>query len=153
TYLVTYPHLIKEIALASERTGTNLKFSLVRSLGMALDQETRDICRTVFGCEIADSYGATEAGFLAAECPEGGEYHFGAEVNHLEVLRDDGSAAAPGQVGRVIVTSLYNYAMPLIRYEVGDLAEVGSPSSRCGRGLPLLRRVVGRYRNVFRFRD
>jgi len=152
-YLVTYPPIIKEVALACQRSEAHLKFILVRSLGMVLDQETRDICRAVFGAEIADSYGAQEAGYLAAECPECGEYHTSAEVHHLEILGDDGSVAAPGEIGRVIVTSLYNYAMPLIRYEIGDLAEAGSEYARCGRGLPSLRRIVGRYRNVFRFRD
>lgn len=52
-----------------------------------------------------------------------------------------------------MVTSLYNYAMPLIRYEIGDLAEAGSTRARCRRGLPSLRRILGRYRNLFRFRD
>jgi len=43
--------------------------------------------------------------------------------------------------------------MPLIRYELGDLAEVGTAHPSCGRGLPTLRRILGRYRNLFRFRD
>ena len=69
------------------------------------------------------------------------------------MLRADGSPAAPGEIGRVIVTSLYNYAQPMIRYEPGDLAEAGSAKARCRRGLRSLRRILGRYRNVFRFRD
>jgi phenylacetate-CoA ligase len=60
---------------------------------------------------------------------------------------------ATAEIGRVVVTSLYNYAMPLIRYEIGDLAEAGSDRARCRRGLPSLRRILGRYRNLFRFRD
>jgi phenylacetate-coenzyme A ligase PaaK-like adenylate-forming protein len=52
-----------------------------------------------------------------------------------------------------VVTPLFNYAMPLIRYELGDMAEVGTASPLCGRGLPTLRRILGRYRNMFRYRD
>ena len=71
----------------------------------------------------------------------------------MEVLRADGSAAAPDEIGRVVVTPLYNYAMPFIRYELGDMAEVGSAPPACGRALPTLRRILGRDRNMFRFRD
>src|SRR5262249_17797032 len=90
---------------------------------------------------------------IAAQCPQCDEYHVSAETMVVEVLRDDGAPAASGEIGRVIVTSLYNYAQPLIRYEIGDLAEVGSARARCRRGLPSLRRILGRYRNVFRFAD
>ena len=49
----------------------------------------------------------------------------------------------PGQVGRVVVTPLHNFAMPLLRYAIGDEAEPGAPCA-CGRGLPVLRRLAGR---------
>jgi phenylacetate-CoA ligase len=64
----------------------------------------------------------------------------------VEVLDDDGRACSPGQIGRVVVTPLHNFAMPLIRYETGDFAELGAPCA-CGRGLPVLARVLGRDRN------
>jgi phenylacetate-CoA ligase len=67
----------------------------------------------------------------------------------LEVLDDRGRACAPGETGRVVATPLHNYAMPFIRYELGDIAEVGSPCP-CGRGLPVLTRMVGRARDLVR---
>ena len=105
------------------------------------------------GSEIADTYGAQEVGHIAAQCSDCGEYHISAERCLVEILRDDGSPAAPGEVGRVIVTPFYSYPMPLIRYELGDLAEAGTATPSCGRGLPTVRRILGRYRNLFRFRD
>jgi phenylacetate-CoA ligase len=152
-YLMTYPSLAREIALACRHSGLELKYALVCSFGMLVDQEVRDLCRSVFGADIADTYGSMEAGHFAAQCPQCGEYHVSAEVARVEVLRDDGSPARCGEIGRVIVTPLYNYAMPLLRYEIGDLAEAGPEHARCRRGLPSLRRILGRYRNVFRFRD
>ena len=152
-YLASYASLLKQIALACRRTGTRLSFELLFSFGLVVDEEARELCRTEFGAEIADTYGAEEAGHFASQCPECGEYHVSAEATRVEVLRTDGSPAHPGEIGRVVVTSLYNYAQPLIRYEIGDLAEVGSEPAACGRGLPTLRRILGRYRNVFRFRD
>ncbi|MBX3183935.1 MAG: phenylacetate--CoA ligase family protein [Polyangiaceae bacterium] len=79
-------------------------------------------------------------------------YHVAAEQVLFEVLREDGSACAPGETGRVVVTSLHNFVMPLIRYELGDYATLGEPCE-CGRGLPVLTRVDGRARGLLRLRS
>lgn len=65
----------------------------------------------------------------------------------VEVLNDDGSPTAPGETGKVVVTHLHNFASPLIRYDIGDFAEVGEPCP-CGRGLPVFNRIVGRARGL-----
>ena len=65
----------------------------------------------------------------------------------LEVLDETGRACGPGEVGTVVVTPLLNYAMPLIRYEIGDFATPGERCS-CGRGLPVLREIHGRTRDL-----
>jgi phenylacetate-CoA ligase len=69
-----------------------------------------------------------------------------AETVLVEVLDDAGRACAAGETGRVVLTSLHNFAMPLIRYAIQDYAEVGAPCP-CGRGLPVLTRILGRSRN------
>jgi phenylacetate-CoA ligase len=152
-YLGAYPPVLKELALTAQKRGLELEFAQVLSFGAVLDQETRGLCRAAFGAEIADTYGAQEVDHIAAQCRDCGEYHISAEAVVVEILHADGSPAAPGEIGRVVVTPLYNYAMPLIRYEIGDMAEAGSASPACGRGLPTLRRILGRTRNMFRFRD
>jgi phenylacetate-CoA ligase len=53
----------------------------------------------------------------------------------------------PGEIGAVVVTPLHNFAMPLLRYAIGDYAEVGSACA-CGRGLPALARILGRARDL-----
>jgi len=70
----------------------------------------------------------------------------------VEVLDESGRPCAPGEVGRVVVTSLHNFAMPLLRYAVGDLAEAGKPCP-CGRGLPVIQRILGRGRDMLVFPD
>jgi phenylacetate-CoA ligase len=152
-YFAAYSSILKGLAVAAQERKGELKFDLIFSFGTVVDQDTRDLCRSVFGAEIADTYGAQEVGHIAAQCCDCGEYHISAETCLVEILRDDGSRAAPGEIGRVIVTPLYNYAMPFVRYELGDLAEVGTANPSCGRGLPTLRRILGRDRNLFRFRD
>ena len=152
-YLSSYPPVLKELALNARQRSLALKFDLVFGFATVLDIETRDLVRSAFGAEIAETYGSEEAGHLAAQCPDCGELHVSAESVIVEILRPDGSPASDGEFGRVVVTPLYNYAMPLIRYELGDWAERGSAVPACGRGLPALRRILGRTRNMLRFRD
>ena len=70
-----------------------------------------------------------------------------AEGYVMEILNDDSNPCGPGDIGRIIVTDLHNFATPLIRYDTGDYAEVAPPCP-CGRGLPSLQRIVGRERNM-----
>jgi phenylacetate-CoA ligase len=96
-----------------------------------------------FGCQVFDYYGSREVGGLAAECPEHSGYHISAENVAMEFVKD-GEQVAANEKGVVLVTSLRNYGMPLIRYRLGD---VGSPSDRvceCGRGLPVVNTIEGR---------
>ena len=71
----------------------------------------------------------------------------------VEILRDDGMAAGPGEVGQVVVTGFYNYAMPFIRYAIGDVAIAAEGSCPCGRSLPVIAQVLGRTRCAFVFAD
>jgi phenylacetate-CoA ligase len=112
-----------------------------------LEDSLRKRLRRVFGVEVSDNYGSTEA-FLAWQCPAG-SYHVNAEHVILEVVNDDGRAAPPGAMGRVLVTTLQNHLMPLIRYEIGDYAIAAQGSCRCGRTLPLLGPILGRAINLF----
>lgn len=102
--------------------------------------------RDAWGAAFVSTYSSMELGPMASQCPEHGHYLVHAPVLYVEVLRDDGSPCAAGETGRVVATSLHNFAMPLLRYEIGDYAEAGPP---CG-GWPTLRRIVGRFRNMLR---
>lgn len=108
-----------------------------------LDPELRELTRDVLGTPIMDNYTSAECGYMALQCPECEQYHVQSEIVLLEVLDANNRPCAPGQIGRVVVTPLHNFAMPLLRYAVGDEAESGEPCA-CGRGLPVLRRIVGR---------
>jgi phenylacetate-CoA ligase len=85
-------------------------------------------------------------GIMAIQCPVAHGYHV-TETTLLEVVDSAGRPCGPGEVGRILVTDLLNYSSPLIRYEIGDYAEVGSPCP-CGRGLSTIRRFLGRERNL-----
>ncbi|MCX7789497.1 MAG: hypothetical protein N2378_02550 [Chloroflexaceae bacterium] len=70
----------------------------------------------------------------------------------VEVLDDRGTACGPGETGQLVITDLANHATPLVRYALGDYAEV-APACPCGRRLPALRRILGRSRNMVRYPD
>lgn len=147
-YLFTYPSLVTELARLSIERKVSLPGLLeVRTFAESLGGDVRPLCHEAWGVPLTDLYSATESGYLALQCPEHPHYHVQSEGVLLEVLDDDDMPCEPGQVGRVIVTSLHNFAMPLVRYDIGDYAEVGEPCS-CGRGLPVLTRILGRVRNM-----
>jgi phenylacetate-CoA ligase len=149
-YLLTYPTNLAELARQSLARGNRLPgLREVRTMGELLPKETRDLCREAWGVSVVDAYSANEAGYLALQCPAHEHYHVQMEGVVVEVLDEEGMACSPGKIGRVVVTTLHNFAMPLVRYEVNDFAEVGAPCP-CGRGLPVLTRIMGRSRNMLR---
>jgi len=143
-YLFTNPSNLR-LLLAHCREAKLLLPSLrsVWTLSEVVDDTLRDACRVVFGCRIVHNYTTAEAGYIALQCPDCDNFHVQSEVVLLEVLDAAGRPCPPGAIGRVVVTPLHNFAMPLLRYEIGDEAELGGPCA-CGRGLPVLTRIVGR---------
>jgi phenylacetate-CoA ligase len=143
-YLFTYPSNLRLLLAYCRNAG--IRFPGLRSIwttSETLEPAVRALCHDVLGVRIVHNYSAAETGYIALQCPEHEHYHVQSELVLVEVLDADGRACAPGDIGRVVVTPLHNFAMPLLRYEIGDEAEVGAPCP-CGRGLPVLTQVVGR---------
>lgn len=92
---------------------------------------------------ICESYGLVEHNALICQCPEGG-YHVASEYGLVEIIKDDGEPAEPGEEGRIVATGLHNKAFPLLRYDTGDYAVRSDRKCSCGRTLPLVERIVGR---------
>lgn len=136
---------IRMLALAIEAEG-GLAYRPFRVVtkGELLDPNTRWFIENAFGAKIIDFYATEETGIIAWECPTGSGYHIDLDFNFVEVVRPDGTPAEPGEVGEVVLTNLYQRAMPIIRYRVGDLAALSPEPCACGRGLPLLRQLRGR---------
>jgi phenylacetate-CoA ligase len=146
-YLLTYPTNLSALLDHFKTNGIKMQFLEVRTVGETVSDELRQSCLKAFGAKLVDCYSSQEVGTIALECPQTGLYHVQSESLIVEVLRDDGSQCQPGEVGRVVVTDLHNFANPLIRYDTGDYAQVG-PVCPCGRGLPTLSRIIGRRRNM-----
>ncbi|HUQ08111.1 MAG TPA: hypothetical protein VM261_36700 [Kofleriaceae bacterium] len=152
-YLLVYPTVLGAMCRLMAATGARVpSLRQVRTVSEALSPETRALCRDVLGVALVDTYSAQECGYIALQCPEHEHYHVQSERLLVEILDDEGRPCAPGAVGRVVVTDLHNFATPLVRYELGDYAEVGEACA-CGRGLPVLTRIVGRRRGMLAYRD
>jgi phenylacetate-CoA ligase len=107
-----------------------------------------------FGARLVDNYGGSEVGEIASTCPDQGPAkHVSAETMLVELITLDGKPAKPGEMARVVITPFYSYATPLIRYDIGDIVIRGEAACACGRGAPLIARVLGRQNALFRFQD
>lgn len=152
SYLVCYASMVIPLAQAA-RDRRALRLERVIARGGVVTKEAKSLCKAAFGASLIDQYGADEIGQISCECPHCGAHHVSAESVFVEILDADGEPVKPGETGRVVLTNLYNYAMPLIRYEIGDLATLAPARDDCEITLPSLTRIVGRYRNVFTLRD
>ena len=152
-YLLSYPsHLA---ALAEEFLKRDLRLPRlreVRTVGETVTEQQRALCHEAWGVSLIDVYTCEEASYLALQCPESGEYHVQNENIVLEIVDNQDRPCKQGEVGRVVITALHNFATPLLRYDLGDFAEFGGPC-RCGRGLAVIRRILGRMRNRIRLPD
>lgn len=152
-YLLGYPSALHGLALLFETDGWRLNnLRQVLTFGEVLEPEARATCERVFGAKVVDMYSSQEVGYIALQCPACQNYHVQSESVLVEVLDETGLPCRPGAIGKVVVTTLHNFAMPLLRYEIQDYAEVGEPCA-CGRGLPVLKRILGRKRNLLRMPD
>jgi len=133
-YLQTHPEIkipLKAIVTSSE----------------TLDNSDREFIEGVFGCPVFNRYGSTEFGNVAQECPNHQGLHIFTEHTYMECLENK-LPALPGEKGELVITSLDNYGMPFIRYQIGDYGEISDKACDCGRGFPLLKSVDGRVFDV-----
>jgi phenylacetate-CoA ligase len=154
TYLLTYPSNLRSLLLhARERAISVPSLRELSTFGEMLPDEVRSLALEVWQQPVSDVYSSEEFGNIALQCPEHADrYHVQAENLLVEIVDEHDVPCAPGEIGRVLVSTLHNFTMPLLRYEIGDYAEAGA-SCACGRGLPVIRRIAGRQRNMLRLPD
>jgi phenylacetate-CoA ligase len=111
------------------------------STAMLLHDWQRLVIEKAFECPVTNRYGCEEVSLIASECEQHRGLHLNADSLYPEVLPD--RPGAPGE-GSLAVTDLTNLAMPLIRYQVGDVVAPSNRRCSCGRGLSLIERVEGR---------
>ena len=144
--LFGYPSALARLAWRAHTQNlvmTDLGLQVAFTTSEVLRPEWREVIGAVFGCGVANEYGARDAGFIARECPAGG-LHITAEQIIVEIVDEVGQALPPGEEGEILVTNLSGPEFPFIRYRTGDRGILDPNPCACGRGLPLLKAIAGR---------
>ncbi len=130
---------------------------MVASRGEILHESARRSLEESFRCLVADFYNCEEVGNIAWQCPaESNRLHINTDACVVEVVDESDVPVAAGVNGRILVTSLYNCTMPLIRYELQDLGHIfpatGTPC-KCGSKLPAMGLIQGREDDILILSD
>lgn len=140
----SYPSILWLLAeTVQDRKIKGIHPRLIFSTSELLSEQVREIINSSFNVELFDFYGSVEFGNFAWECQEHAGYHIDSESVVVEFLKN-GEMVSPGVKGQIVVTGLFNYVMPLIRYYLGDIGTPSDEKCSCGRGLPLMKVVDGR---------
>ena len=147
-YLLMQSAELEHLAFAFQQGRALKNLKACQAVSQQMTAEMRGRIERIFGVPVHENYGLNEVSLVATRCPEGGRFHIHAENCLVEIVDDEGRPSRPGERGRILVTSLSNAVMPLIRYDADDLAVMADDLCPCGRTLPALTGIVGRYRRT-----
>lgn len=155
SYVVSGASVIHAVARYALQLPADVRPAIVAilSTGENVTAALREDCRAAFGAEVIDRYSCEEIGWLALQCPNASHLHVMASNVFMEIVDDEGLPCPAGVPGRVLLTGLHSKAMPLIRYDIGDVAEWGEPCGCCHLQLPVVARLWGRQREFLRTPD
>ena len=143
-YFMSFPGTLESLVLAAQGNPAET-IKAARTISATLTPGMRRRIESASGLHPQQNYGLNEIGIVALRCPEG-RYHVNAEHCIVEILDKDQQPCTPGQTGRIVVTAISNFAMPLIRYDTGDLGVAVEGACACERTTPGFAEVTGRYR-------
>jgi len=125
----------------------NISVKGIITTGEPLYSHQREMIEKAFRCKVFDSYRCREVGPVAQECEHHQGMHINADGLYLEVNRSDKDDNSP--LGEIVITDLWNYGMPLIRYQMGDYGVLSDTSCSCGKNLPMIKQITGRTSDFF----
>ena len=147
-----YPSVLAHVAPLVPGRFSDKKLRYVATGAESLTEVKRRAIERGFGVRVFDMFGVHECGVVAWECRDTGMYHVCDDNVVVEVLRD-GRQAAEGESGEVVLTALHSYAMPFIRYRMGDIVVNGSETCPCGQPFSTFQGIKGRVRDYFYLPD
>ena len=137
-----YPSGLYVLAMLVKSDGLNSgHIKIIQSTSERLYPHQRDVIENNLSANVYDQYGAGEVLAIAAQCEKKGPYHIFDE--HVIVEDERTLEVKDGRVP-AIITDLDNYAMPFIRYELGDVLNLKERECSCGRGLSTVGKIEGR---------
>lgn len=149
-YIQTHPSTLKRLIDISLERGEKLThLKEVRTFGELVEPLIQKKCIEHWQVAMADNYSCEEMGSMAFQCKGKSHYHVQIENVLIEIVDQDGKPCKSGEIGRVLVTQLKNLGMPLLKYELGDMARWSlTGNCDCGRNHPIIESIEGRIRNL-----
>lgn len=141
--IIGFASSLRALAKSASENNSDLSPRVCFSTAEFLSEQDRTFIENALHTTVLRIYGSREFGEIAGECLEKCGYHINVDSVYLEIIKD-GRHAKPGETGEIVITSLFNFAMPFIRYRIGDIGSISTELCPCGRTLPLLKEVVGR---------
>ncbi|MFC1504390.1 phenylacetate--CoA ligase family protein [Spirochaetota bacterium] len=144
--------VLKLSAEIMQQQQIQVKLKKVISWGGMLDAYTQKYLESVYGCNVLDLYGCKETGIISWKCSACGGYHINSDSVIIETVKD-GRLCRPGEAGEIVATTLDSYAMPFIRYSIGDTVILSDKPPVCGRSFPLMKKILGRNDDIILLKD
>lgn len=145
--LISYASTFDNIATYLHNLGDMPEMFSIKTIlssSEVLQRSTREKLKLVFGCNVVSLYSNQENGTLAQECIENTEFHLNTASYYFEFLKlDKDEPAELNEPARIVVTDLFNHAMPLIRYDTGDMALL-KENCECGWNTKAVKAILGR---------
>ena len=147
--IVTYPSFIRRLAEEQQAGRLRIAPRTFSSVAETLTRDVRELARETWGAAVLNVYAATETSLIGVECPAASGLHLVEDLLVLEVVDENNRPVPTGVAGRkVLVTNLFNQALPLIRYEISDVVTIAEGTCACGRPHLRLASIEGRQEDV-----
>lgn len=155
TWLECYVNSIHEFCKYIKKTKSKIHSPRGILTGAeTLHPEIKKLIEEIFKCKVFNRYGSREVGGVACSCEKEEGLHVSVFNQYMEILNNNQKPCKPGEIGEIYITTLTNYSMPLIRYQIGDLAiPKKNKKCSCNRSLPLIKEVVGRTFDSFKTKE
>ncbi len=149
-----FPSYFVNLVSYLEKEGIKLDFvKKIFTSSEVLNPSNRKIIEVYFNCKINDIYGSTETKEVSWECPKHEGYHINDDLLYIECIGDDGKPVKNGKIGKIVMTSFENKAMPLLRYCIGDTGFIMDKQCSCKRTFTLMKPIYGRIIDYFILND
>jgi phenylacetate-CoA ligase len=151
--ILSYVQSISELAKYIKKNNLNPpKIKSILTSATTLSYELKRFLESTFNCNVYNRYGSREVGLIASSCRESDKLHINMLQKYIEILDNKQKPVKEHTKGNIIVTNLTNYAMPLIRYKIGDVGSLNLSKEKCGCGNKFLQldAVHGRITDIFK---
>ncbi len=130
-FIIGYASALVSFARFVKSNNLHIKFNFIESTSEYLSSEMREEIENIFKCKVYDRYGCREVGNVAHEC----EYHEGLHINwqivYIEIVNQGKYPFFGTNYGDIVITSLENKGMPIIRYFIGDIGKLDDKGCKC----------------------